>query len=226
VSDVYSSGGQPPWGPRPPQWGPPAPQWGPPPAQWGAPPQFGPPPPGSGGLSGLAWAAIAVAVVMAIGLATVVAVGVVHAVRNGPAVNAASCQEPIPAGASPAATAFLNDLNTGYVGCTAVSRSLRDEHYEVHLDDLVTEQTTDEAFLSTLERIKFTGAAKGTGVAAEYISVVDQYVQALATAINQYGYYASDHQQFLSLDVSRSALAAELRADLDLPAAKCTVLRP
>jgi hypothetical protein len=164
---------------------------------------------------------IGIAVVVAVAL---LATGVVRVFHFGPAVSASSCQEAVPAGAAPAAATYLRALNASYVGWTQVSRSLGAEHNDVHLDDLMNQATTDEDFLVTVQGIRFTGAAAAT--AKQYISVVTQYVQALTTAINQYGYYANDHQVFEQLNNSRDVLAHELRAELDLPAAKCTILRP
>jgi hypothetical protein len=216
VSDRSADGGQPGWGPPPQQWGPPAPVWGPPP--------WGPPPSGPGGLSGLAWTGIGLGIAAAVAVAVLFAVAVVRALPSAPAVSASSCQEAVPAGASPAAATYLQALNTGYIGWTQVSRSLVSEHHIVHLDDLENEDATDRAFLDTVEQITFTGPAAAT--AQQYTQVVSAYVHALDTAISQYGYYANDHQVFDQLDNGRDVLAHEMRADLDLPAARCSVLRP
>jgi hypothetical protein len=188
-------------------------------------PQWGPPP-GRGGLSGLAWTGIGLGIAAFVALVAVLAFAVVHGIKNAPAVSAASCQEAIPPGASPQAASFLTDLNAGYVGWTQVSQSLVSEHDVVHLDDLVNTETTDQAFLAKVERIKFTGAALATGVAHQYIYAVSEYDSQLQTAISEYGYYAENHQEFITLDNSRSALAAQLRSALALPPARCNILRP
>ena len=224
MSDVYGSGGQSPWGAPPPQWGPPPaqpgqPQWGPP--QPGPPP-WGPPPSGRGGLSGLAWTGIAIAVTI-VGALFAVAVLRVFA-SGGSAFSATSCQQSAPAGASPAAVSYMNALNTGYVGWTQVSRSLRAEGGEVHLNDLKNEATTDASFILTVQTITFTGPAAVT--AKQYIQVVNAYVNQLTIAVDHYGYYSSNIQEFRQLADARQVLALQLRQELDLPAPSCTVLRP
>jgi hypothetical protein len=153
-----------------------------------------------------------------------IAFAVVHVIRNAPAVDASSCQESIPAGASPAATAFLNALNSSYVGWTQISRSLVAEHYHVHLDDLQTEYSIDTQFVATVQQIPFTGAASAT--AQQYIAVVNDYLTALKAAIFQFTYYDSDHARFVQLDATRSALSHQLRSELGLPSSRCSVLRP
>jgi hypothetical protein len=187
-------------------------------------PQWGPPP-GRGGLSGLAWTGIGLGIAAFVALVAVLAFAVVHGIKNAPAVSAASCQEAIPPGASPQAAAFLTDLNAAYVGWTQVSQSLVSEHYVVHLDDLINTETTDNAFLAKVGRIKFTGAALATGIAHEYIYTVSEYDSQLQTAI-EYGPQAEDRQEIATLDSSRSALAAQLRSALALPPARCNLIRP
>jgi hypothetical protein len=170
-------------------------------------------------------------VVIGLAIAAVVAffaLAVVHvhffAFSTGPADSAASCQESVPPGASPAAAAYLKALNTGYIGWTQVSRSLQAENGEVHLDDLKNEAATDASLILTVQTIKFSGPVAAT--AKQYIQVVNEYVSQLVTAVDHYGYYSSNHEQFTELGNARQALAQQMRQDLDLPAGKCTVLRP
>lgn len=172
-------------------------------------------------MSGITWLAIGLVVALVAAAVAVGGLGVLH--RNS-GVSAQSCQETVPSGASPAATAFLNALNTSYVGWTSISRSIASEHDVVHLYDLENEASTDQAFVNTVQQIQFPPAARAT--ARQYLLVITDYIQLLHTAIDHYGIYSTDHDQFLQLDNARSNLAFQLRTELALPAARCTLLRP
>jgi hypothetical protein len=170
----------------------------------------------------MAWVAIGLAILAVVGLlATAVLVPVFVRHRG---ITAADCQQQVPAGASTAAAQYLTALNTGYVGWTQVSRSLTAEHDVVHLDDLYAEEATDNALIQQVSQITFTGPAAQT--AAQYLQVVREYTQQLSIAINQYGYYSADHQQFMELDDTRGVLAERMRSELGLPPAACAVGRP
>jgi hypothetical protein len=170
----------------------------------------------------MAWVGIGSAVVLVVAvLAAAVLLPVYLSHRT---VSTSDCQEAVPAGASLAATEFLTDLNSGYVGWTRVSRSIHAEHDVVHLNDLMNEQAIDSNFTELVATIKFTGPAAATANA--YLRVLHEYTRALNRAIDQSGYYAANHERFMELDNARFALAQRLRGELDLPPAVCSLERP
>jgi hypothetical protein len=196
------------------------PVWPTAPPPWGQPPQRGP-------INGLGWAAISVAVVVAIAIVTYVALHVTFTVTKFRPLDstATSCQETAPASASPAARAFVNTVNSAETAWAPITASLLASHYQVGPSDLKEEAAADRPYIAAIRRITFPPAA--AAAARSYIRVVQSYIANLKLAISDPSYYSSSHQVFAVLDNERGELSIQLRTELGLPLlTNCTVLRP
>lgn len=150
------------------------------------------------------------------------------AVETQPATSASECVEPIPAGASPQAAAYLTAVNQDYGPWTKVSSLMVHDTVSLYNTQILALQIgVDTQFVHQLQAIDFTGPAAAP--ATELKSIVTNYITALNNATADLKANTDDptvDNALNTLGEQRQSASAALRAALNLPPSRCVLVRP
>ena len=162
-------------------------------------------------------------VVVAAGIA-VAGLGLINHHR-APLIVVAGCPTaPAPAGASPAAIAYLQAVERSTPGWNKIDATLASENDITHHDDLLSEITVDTGFRNSLTQIAFPPQVAPDATALT--DALDSYIQFLSTAALNHGYLAQHATDDYQLNEARSEASGQLRQALGLPPSTCGYRRP
>jgi hypothetical protein len=134
------------------------------------------------------------------------------------------CPNLLPAGASPAATAYVHALNMAAPSWAAVSAKLAAEGRYTHLSDLAPQAAADQSFLTYLRQITFPAGEVAT--ANTLISAVARYRDMLLAEAKDFSLFDQQSAERQRITDIRSAASSQLRAELGLPQTTCGYWRP
>lgn len=143
---------------------------------------------------------------------------------QGGGLTVAACAASVPAGASAAAFAYVDAVNASLAGRIGLDTTLAAEGGVVHRNDLLTEATLDQQFVSALRTITFPSQTQKD--ASALMRTVGAYLDLMSRSYAQHGYLAAHAGLDASLDNQRAQEAAQLRNDLGIPASGCVFRRP
>jgi hypothetical protein len=147
------------------------------------------------------------------------------AAATGPATQAGSCIEAVPAGSSTAATSYLNSVNADYPGWVQVTQLMESNGGQADLQALELQSKIDTTFLHQLRSITFIGAA--VQPAHQLEADLSSYLSGLADAQASNGQQsAASASAMEAASTDRANASAALRQALGLPASSCSILRP
>ena len=196
------------------------------PNSYWAPQDYETSPPLAGSKHGMRWALVTVLVALLLGgTAALMFVEMRHHHHaDGPVDQSACAVETAPAGASPAAIAYVAAVNKTVPAREQLTATIKSQGGMIYHLDLRSEAQIDSAFLDDLRAIRFPSDA--SPVATAFESDLGAYIELLHVSFANPGYFAAHPDVTASLDSERSADAAQLRDVLGLPPSNCAFLRP
>ncbi len=131
---------------------------------------------------------------------------------------------PPPAGASPAAVAYVEAVNAAMPSWQAIDDTVTAAGFVVHRDDLLAQVQADAPFAQAVVAIDFPPEAEPA--ASEFLTALVAYDAFLQYGYDNEGHVAAHTDELMHLGQERARTSAALRDALRLPPANCAFDRP